>query len=110
MLSSFRAEAKLEHTKVISALQPDRCVYRRAGNGSPIVTCGHSLGFLFLERRIVDMCFVSKDKAAKQIAASRPGALTLRRTQRNCTNGQCIPMPFGDNFQLYGAVRDLAAG
>jgi len=25
-------------------------------------------------------------------------------------SGQCIAMAFGDNFQLYDAVRDLAAG
>jgi len=32
----------------------------------------------FLERRTVDMCFTSKDKAAKQIAAGRTAALNLR--------------------------------
>jgi hypothetical protein len=65
-------------------------------------------GFPFLERRTVNMCFVSKDKAAKQIAASRPGALTLRRLSEIAPTDNALRMPFGDNFTI--AVRDLAAG
>jgi hypothetical protein len=64
----------------------------------------------FLERRTVDMCFTSKDKAAKQIAAGRTAALNLRWLSEIGSSGQCIAMAFGDNFQLYDAVRDLAAG